>query len=101
MHELGDDPEPHPDELIARMAPVDLVIIEGFKSYRHPKIEIHRPVVGKDFLFPDDPSIMAVASDAPLRDISLPVLNINDSAAIADFILDYCGIGQAATSGVA
>jgi molybdopterin-guanine dinucleotide biosynthesis protein B len=99
MHELGDDPEPHPDELIARMEPVDLVIIEGFKSYPHPKIEIHRPSLGKEFLFSADPSVRAIASDAPLKNVPLPVIDIDDVAAIADFILDYCGIGQTATSG--
>ena len=98
MHELGDTPEPPPDELIARMEPVDLVIIEGFKSYPHPKIEIHRPSLGKKPLYPDDPSIVAIAADAPLENVSIPVIDIDDSVAIADFIFDFCGFGQAAES---
>jgi molybdopterin-guanine dinucleotide biosynthesis protein MobB len=86
MHELRDQPEPALSELIARMAPVDLLLVEGFKRDTHPKLEVHRPAVGKPFLYPDDPHIVAVASDTALT-VPLPVLPLDDAAAIADFIL--------------
>lgn len=65
MHELRDEPEPGLDELLARLSPVDLVLVEGFKRGLHPKIEVHRAANGKPFLHPDDPSIVAIASDVP------------------------------------
>lgn len=84
--------EPALDELLARMSPVDLVMVEGFKRDPHPKLEIHRPAVGKPFLFPDDRRIVAVASDAALPDVPLPVLDLEDVPAIADFILRQCSL---------
>jgi molybdopterin-guanine dinucleotide biosynthesis adapter protein len=86
MRELRDDPEPSLDELMARMAPVDLLLVEGFKAHPHPKLEVHRPSVGKPFLYPDDPHIVAVASDERLA-VPLPVLPLADARAIADFIV--------------
>jgi molybdopterin-guanine dinucleotide biosynthesis protein MobB len=86
MHELRTEPEPPLAELVARMAPVDLLLVEGFKREAHAKLEIHRPSLGKPFLYPDDPHIVAVASDAALT-VPLPVLPLDDAAAIADFIL--------------
>jgi len=90
MHELRDAPEPSLGELVSRMAPVDLLLIEGFKREPHPKLEVHRPSVGKPFLYPDDPHIVAIASDAVLT-APLPVLPLADAAAIADFILMRMG----------
>jgi molybdopterin-guanine dinucleotide biosynthesis protein MobB len=87
MHELRDAPQPSLGELVARMAPVDLLLIEGFKREPHPKLEVHRPSVGKPFLYPDDPHIVAIASDVALT-APLPVLPLADVAAIADFILE-------------
>jgi len=87
MRELRDAPEPSLGELVARMAPVDLLLIEGFKREPHPKLEVHRPSVGKPFLYPDDPHIVAIASDVALT-APLPVLPLADVAAIADFILE-------------
>src|SRR4029078_9135789 len=55
MHELQGAPEPTLDELMARMPPVDLLLVEGFKPDPHPKIEVHRPSIGKPLLYPDDP----------------------------------------------
>src|SRR6202030_72776 len=92
MHELRDAPEPSLDELIARMAPVDLLLVEGFKAHAHPKLEVHRPSVGKPFLYPDDPHIVAIASDVALA-APLPLLPLADAAAIADFILCKDGLG--------
>ena len=90
MHELREAPEPTLDELVARMAPVDLLLVEGFKREPHPKLEVHRPSVGKPFLYPDDPHIVAIASDVALV-APLPVLPLADVAAIADFILGRMG----------
>jgi len=92
MHELRDAPEPSLDELVARMAPVDLLLVEGFKRDPHPKLEVHRPSLGKPFLYSDDPHIVAIASDERLT-APLPVLPLGDVAAIADFILGRCGFG--------
>ncbi|MCH7551519.1 MAG: molybdopterin-guanine dinucleotide biosynthesis protein B, partial [Proteobacteria bacterium] len=68
LHENRDAPEPSIDDLLARMEEVDLVLIEGFKSHKHQKMEIHRPSVGKPLLCPEDPTIVAVASDVELPD---------------------------------
>ncbi len=87
MHELRGAPELTLDQLLARLAPVDLVLVEGFKRDRHEKIEIHRPSVGKPLLAPEDPQIVAVASDAPLTGLKVPLLPIDDARAIADFII--------------
>jgi molybdopterin-guanine dinucleotide biosynthesis protein B len=92
MHELRDAPEPSLDELVTRMVPVDLLLVEGFKRDSHPKLEVHRPSVGKPFLYPDDPHIVAIASDEVLT-VPLPLLSLSDVAAIADFILGQRGFG--------
>src|SRR5260221_13587793 len=87
MQELRGTPEPSLDALVARLQPVDLLLVEGFKRHPHPKLEIHRPSNGKPLLCLDDPHIVAVASDARLSDLALPCLDLNDVSAIADFIL--------------
>jgi molybdopterin-guanine dinucleotide biosynthesis protein B len=92
MHELRDAPEPSLDELVARMAPVDLLLVEGFKAHPHPKLEVHRPSVGKPFLYPQDAHIVAIACDTALA-APLPVLDLADAATIADFILGEDGFG--------
>lgn len=91
MHELRGASEPTIDELMARLAPVDLVLIEGFKQSAHPKIEVHRAETGHALIAPSDASIRAVASDTAL-DLDRPVLDLNDTAAIADFILSDTGL---------
>ena len=91
MHELRDAPEPSLDELVARMSPVDLLLIEGFKRHPHPKIEIYRPSLGKPLLHPEDPFVVAIASDEMLPGLSLPLLPLSDVGAIASFILGYDG----------
>ena len=82
MHELRDAPEPRLPELLKRMSPVDLVIVEGFKSEPHRKIEVHRAANGKAMLFPDDPAIVGIATDAELK-TTLPVAHLDDIPAIA------------------
>src|ERR1700736_786652 len=80
MHELRGASEPKLPELLARMSPVDLVIIEGFKAGPHPKIEGHPPATGRYFLFPADPAIVGIASDADIA-TELPLAHLDDIAA--------------------
>ena len=87
MHELRGAGEPPLDELLGRMSPVDLVLVEGFKHHDHPKIEVYRHALGKPLLHPDDPFVVAIASDEPRAEFSLPWLPLSDAAAIASFIL--------------
>ena len=89
MHELRDEAEPSVESLIARMTPVDLLLVEGFKWHSHPKIEVHRPSVGKPLLQCDDQEIVAVASDEQLAGLAVPLLDIDDIAGIMEFILTY------------
>ncbi len=96
MHELRDAPEPSTEELIALMAPVDLVLIEGFKQENHDKIEVHRPAFGRPLLCTDDPRVVAVASDSPLEGIPVPRLDLNDPGTIADFVIAHCGLNDRA-----
>ena len=92
MHENCSGSEPSLEALVARMSAVDLLLIEGFKRDRHAKLEIHRPSVGKDLLCVDDPYIVAVASDAVLPQVQVPVIGLDDVPAIADFILSQVGL---------
>lgn len=83
MHEHRGAPEPGLPELLARLSPVDLVLVEGFKREAHPKIEVYRAAVGKPLLHPRDPTIRAVASDAALPGCPVPLLDLDDVAGIA------------------
>jgi len=96
MHELRGAPEPTLAELLVRLAPVDLVLVEGFKRHAHDKLEVHRPSVGKPLLAPDDPHVVAVASDVPLVGLKVPVLALDDVAAIADFVVARAKLAGAA-----
>ncbi len=88
MRELRGAPEAALDELVARMSPVDLLLVEGFKRHPHPKIEVHRPSVGQPLLYPDDPHIVAIASDEILS-VPLPLLPLDEPAVIAGFMLAH------------
>jgi molybdopterin-guanine dinucleotide biosynthesis protein B len=93
MHEHRDrQAEPTAAALMSRMTPVDLLIIEGFKREDQDKLEIHRRETAKPLLYPQDPRIVAVLSDEPLPDCHLPVIDIDDIAAVADFIIAHCGL---------
>jgi molybdopterin-guanine dinucleotide biosynthesis protein B len=89
MHELHGAQEPSLCDLLARLAPVDIVLVEGFKKGAHAKIEVHRVGNAKPFLFPDDPSIVALASDAPPPFGPLPRVHIDKVEAIASLILAH------------
>jgi molybdopterin-guanine dinucleotide biosynthesis protein B len=82
MHELRGRPEPHLPELLRKMSRVDLVVVEGFKSEPHRKIEVYRAANGKALLFPDDPAIVGIATDAAVE-TTLPVAHLDDIPAIA------------------
>jgi molybdopterin-guanine dinucleotide biosynthesis protein B len=82
MHELRGAPEPRLPELLVKMSPVDLVVVEGFKSEPHRKIEVHRTANGKAMLFPDDPAIVGIATDGAVE-TALPVVHLDDIPAIA------------------
>lgn len=89
---IGENPQPREPklgELLERIIPdsLDLVLVEGFRHVAFPKIELHRAATGKALLYPDDDSIIAIASDKPLE-TTLPCLDINQPEAIADFILE-------------
>ncbi|EKD59508.1 MAG: hypothetical protein ACD_54C01314G0002 [uncultured bacterium] len=78
--------------LLTRLAPVDLVLVEGFKRGDHPKIEVFRAQAGHDLIQPADTTVRAVASDGPLAALTVPRLNLNDAAEVAEFILKDCGL---------
>lgn len=92
MHELRGADEPPMEDLLAKMSPVDLVIIEGYKRGSHPKVETHRAEAGRDLLAPENPTIRAVASDSAHDGLSVPVFDLDDTSAIADFILAEVGL---------
>lgn len=92
IHELRDEPEPPLAELLARMSPVDLVIVEGFKAFPHPKIEVHRAERGTPLLARQDQTVLAVASDEPIVDFDRPVFDLDDVEGIADFALTHASV---------
>ena len=91
MHELRDAPEPPLAALLARLSPVDLVLVEGYKRDAHPKVEAHRAATGNPLIATGDPTIRAVASDTALV-LDRPVFDLDDTVAIADFILSEVGL---------
>jgi len=86
MHELRGATEPELGQLLGAMSPVDFILVEGFKRNAHIKIEVHRQANGKPWLYPDDPSIGAIASDVPPADAALPRVLLDDSEAVADLV---------------
>jgi molybdopterin-guanine dinucleotide biosynthesis protein B len=92
MHELRGAAEPTLVELLARLSPVDLVLIEGYKREAHPKIETHRAEAGRGLLAPENATVRAVASDVELPGLAVPVFGLDDTSAIADFILREVGL---------
>lgn len=84
-------PEPELPAVLARMAPVDLVLVEGYKRDAHPKVEVWRAETGHPLIQPGDSLVRAVATDAALT-LPVPVLDLNDTMAVADFILREVGL---------
>ncbi|MFK7879231.1 molybdopterin-guanine dinucleotide biosynthesis protein B [Roseobacter sp.] len=91
MHELRDADEPTLETLLAKLCPVDLVLIEGYKRDSHAKIEAHRAETGNPLIAPTDETIRAVASNAPMT-LDRPVFDLDDTASIAQFILSEVGL---------
>ena len=88
MNEHRGTQEPSLPELLAKLDPVDLILIEGWKRDSHPKVEAWRAETGNPLIAPNDQTILAVASDIGLE-IDRPVFDLDDTAVVADFILDY------------
>src|SRR5215510_12917194 len=103
VHELRGAPEASLGELLQKLSPVDLVIVEGFKREAHPKLEVYRAAVGKPLLYPDDPHIVAVASDELLPAARVPVVDLDDVERIVDIVLANAAppgaVGAGARSG--
>jgi len=95
LHEVGAGVEPNMNDLIAKMTPVDILLIEGFKKHDFPKIEVFRPSIGKPLLSVQDQSVVAIATDDQndprLKNMHCGLLDLGNIQAIADFIVDYLG----------
>ena len=92
LHENSEEADPDPEELLQRMNldHLDLVLVEGFKHHMLPKIEIHRPSLGRDMMHPDLPGIIALASDkTPSDNLDIPWLDLNHPEKIAEFIIEW------------
>lgn len=99
LHELRDEPEWDLRDLVAKMTPVDLVLVEGYKRDDFPKIEVHRAANCKPLIHPEDPHIVAIAADIALPQVKVPVVDLDDIAAIADVALAQAvPIGAAAAT---
>lgn len=85
-------PEPDLGDLLARLAPVDIVLVEGFKSYEFPKLEVYRPALGKPPLW-DEMAVIGVASDEALPGCNVPVVDLNQPEAVTYFVLSRLGLG--------
>src|SRR4051812_49029236 len=86
VHELRGEPEASLLSLLGKLSPVDLVLVEGFKREHHPKLEVYRAAVGKPLLYPDDPHIVAIATDGPVA-ARVPVVSLEDVDAVADILV--------------
>ena len=87
VHELRGGAELPLEALLEKLSPVDLVLVEGYKREPHPKLEVHRPATGKPLMHPDDPAIVAIASDEPLPATRVPVIDLHDIEAIVEFLI--------------
>jgi molybdopterin-guanine dinucleotide biosynthesis protein B len=92
MHELRGTAEPSFDEQVKRISPCDLLLVEGFKYAPIPKLEVWRAETGEPMLHPNDPHIVAVATDAKIE-ARLPVLDLNDVDAVASFMTSHLQLG--------
>jgi molybdopterin-guanine dinucleotide biosynthesis protein B len=87
IHELRGSAEPPLTDLLRKLSPVDLVVIEGYKRAPHPKLEVHRAAIGKPLLHPDDPAIVAIATDTPLPAAKVPMIDLDDIEGIVDLLM--------------
>jgi molybdopterin-guanine dinucleotide biosynthesis protein B len=93
LHEV-DGAEPRLPELLARMQPVDLVLVEGFKTHPYPKLEVYRPALGKPPIWHREQDVVAVAADGALPSCDRTLLPLNDPAAIVSWLLKYLTLEQ-------
>ena len=91
-HELRTCPELTLNELLQNMAPVDIVLVEGFKFGDHDKIEVYRDGYSDTPLYPDDPNVIAIVSDTPLTDMDRPIFNSHDIMGIGEFVIAHCDL---------
>jgi len=91
IHELREEPEPRLHELLGKLTPVDLVLVEGYKREPHPKLEVHRAELGKPLIHPDDPHVVAIASDRPVPQARVPRVDLDDVERIVDILLTHAG----------
>ena len=89
LHEVREEAEWDLGALVAKMSPVDLVLVEGFKRDAFPKLDIHRAANGKPLIHPDDPHVVAIASDVALPNVGIPVIDLNDVNIICDCLLKH------------
>ena len=94
MHEYRGAKEPALDKLIKHMVPVDLLLIEGFRNHRYDKLEVYRKVTGKPLRCLEDDNVVAIACDSFLEDATVPLVDLNDTVSIADFIEEHCGLRE-------
>ena len=87
LHELREEAEWDLPALVAKMSPADLVLVEGYKRDAFPKLEIHRAANGKALIHPEDPHVVAIASDVPLPQARVPVIDLDDIEGIADILM--------------
>ena len=97
MHELRGAPEPALAEHVKRISPCDLLLVEGYKRERIPKLEVYRAEVGEPLIHPHDQNVVAIATDTPLA-TTLPQLDLNAPEAIAQFVLHHVGLADRAKS---
>jgi molybdopterin-guanine dinucleotide biosynthesis protein B len=92
MHEHRGTSEPGLEEIVRQMSPVDLLMVEGFKRHNHPRLEVHRPSVGKPLICREDATVLAVASDEAIPDLPVPRLELEDIGGIAEFVLAHAAV---------
>lgn len=92
IHELHDEPEPPLEAILAKMAPADLVIVEGYKRDHHDKIEVRNLNLDHPKLAGEDPTVVAIAANGPLPGAPVPVFDRDDVTALAGFIIRHCAL---------
>jgi molybdopterin-guanine dinucleotide biosynthesis protein B len=93
IHESREEAEPALEEILAKLAPCDLVIVEGYKRDSHDKIEVRNLDLAHPRLAGDDPTVVAVAANGAIDDAPVPVFDRDDVTALASFIEQHAGLG--------